>query len=35
VDGRTLLIWLRNDRGTGFREQSRLFEEMLATVHFR
>jgi eukaryotic-like serine/threonine-protein kinase len=35
VDGRTLLIWLRNDRATGFREQSRLFEEMLATVHFR
>ena len=35
VAGTTLLIWLRHDGGDDFDEQSRRFEEMLATVRFR
>ena len=35
LDGRTLLIWLRNDRSSSFEEQRVLFEQTLATVQFR
>jgi serine/threonine protein kinase len=35
VDRATLLIWLRNDREASFPEQSRQFEQLLTTVHFR
>jgi hypothetical protein len=33
--GTTLLIWLRNDRGAEFADQSHQFEQMLASVRFR
>jgi eukaryotic-like serine/threonine-protein kinase len=35
VDGRTLLIWLRNDDEAAFADQSRQFEQLLTTVRFR
>ncbi len=35
LEDRTLLIWLRNDRSASFGEQTKLFEEMLASVNFR
>jgi len=35
LDGRTLLIWLRNDRRSRFEEQRVLFEQTLSTVQFR
>jgi serine/threonine protein kinase len=35
LDGRTLLIWLRNDRAAGFAEQSQQFGRLLASLRFR
>ena len=35
LDGRTLLIWLRNDRSGSFEEERKLFEQTLGTVQFR
>ena len=34
LNGRTLLIWLRNDRRARFDEQRKLFEQTLASVSF-
>jgi hypothetical protein len=35
LDGRTLLIWLRNDRAAGFAEQSQQFDQLLTSLRFR